>query len=127
LNKESILVPPISYGFVAPKLALKELYVVTECCWSTTEHYRRSLKFRGPVYFRRPAHENKEVIFVGLVADEYNTYFRRPINIFVGRPTKIRKLFSSATRPTKISYIFVGRGQTDENTSLTDHYFRRPH
>nr|ACF87586.1 unknown [Zea mays] len=59
-----------------------------------SRHYRRSLKFRGPVYFRRSAHENKEVIFVGLVADEYNTYFRRPINIFVGRPTKIRKLFS---------------------------------
>jgi hypothetical protein len=73
-------------------------------------HYRKSLNFCGPVYFRRPAHENKDVIFVGLVADEYNTYFRGPINVFVGRPTKIRKLFSSATRPTKISCILVGRG-----------------
>jgi hypothetical protein len=45
---------------------------------------------RGPVYFRRPAHENKDVIFIGLGADEYKTYFRGPINVFVGRPTKIR-------------------------------------
>jgi hypothetical protein len=113
-----------STGFTPFKLLFGDEAITPE---EAKAHYRRSLKFRGPVYFRRPAHENKEVIFVGLVADEYNTYFRRPINIFVGRPTKIRKLFSSATRPTKISYIFVGRGQTDENTSLTDHYFRRPH
>jgi hypothetical protein len=68
-----------------------------------------------------------EVIFVGHDADENEAYFHGPTNIFVGRPTKIRKLFSSATKPTKMSRILVGRGQTDENTSLTDHYFRRPH
>jgi hypothetical protein len=90
-------------------------------------HYRKRLNFRGLGYFRRPAHENTEVIFVGHEADENGAYFRGPTNIFVGRPTKLRKLFSSVTRPTKMRRIFVGRGHTDENTSLTDHYFRRPH
>jgi hypothetical protein len=28
-------------------------------------HYRKRLNFRGPRYFRRPAHENNDVIFVG--------------------------------------------------------------
>lgn len=28
-------------------------------------HYRKRLNFRGPRYFRRPAHENTDVIFVG--------------------------------------------------------------
>jgi hypothetical protein len=28
-------------------------------------HYRKHLNFRGPRYFRRPAHENTDVIFVG--------------------------------------------------------------
>jgi hypothetical protein len=55
-------------------------------------HYKKSLNFHGPVYFRRPAHENKEVIFIGLVTDENNAYFRGPTTIFVGRPTKIQKL-----------------------------------
>jgi hypothetical protein len=55
------------------------------------------------------------------------------MRIFVGPsicssagPRKYRNLFSSVTRPTKIKRIFVGRGQTDENTSLTVLYFRRP-
>jgi hypothetical protein len=90
-------------------------------------HYRKRLNFHGPGYFRRPAHENTEVIFVGHEADENEAYFRGPTNIFVGRPTKIRKLFSSVPRPTKMRRIFVGRGHTDENTSLTVPYFRRPH
>jgi hypothetical protein len=89
-------------------------------------HYRKRINFRGPGYFRRPAHENTEVIFVGLVTDENVAYFRGPGNICVGRPTKIRKLFSSASGPTKIWLIFVGLSPTDENKSLTDHYFRRP-
>jgi hypothetical protein len=60
-------------------------------------HYRKHINFRGPGYFRRPAHENTEVIFVGLVTDENVEYFRGPGNIFVGSSTKIRKLFSSAS------------------------------
>jgi hypothetical protein len=84
-----------------------------------TYHYRKRLNFRGPGYFRGPAHENTEVIFVGHEADENEAYFRGPTNIFIGRPTKIRKLFSSVPRPTKMRRIFVGRGHTDENTSLT--------
>jgi hypothetical protein len=28
-------------------------------------HYRKRLNFRGPRYFRRPAHENTDIIFVG--------------------------------------------------------------
>jgi hypothetical protein len=88
-------------------------------------HYRKHINFRGPGYFHRPAHENTEVIFVGLVTDENRAYFRGSTNIFVGRPTNIRKLFSSVMRPMKIWRIFVGQGHTDENKSLTDHYFRR--
>jgi hypothetical protein len=59
-------------------------------------------------------------------------YFRR-------LPTKIRKLFSSASKPTKIvcifiglrsadehtPFIFVGPSPADENKRLTGHYFRR--
>jgi hypothetical protein len=60
-------------------------------------HYRKHIKFRGPGYFRRPAHENKEGIFVGLVTDENTEYFRGPVAIFVGRPTKILNIFSSAS------------------------------
>jgi hypothetical protein len=62
-----------------------------------THHYRKRIKFRGPGYFRRPAHENKEGIFVGLVTDENTEYFRGPGAIFVGRPTKILNIFSSAS------------------------------
>jgi hypothetical protein len=52
--------------------------------------------FRGPGYFRRSAHENTEGIFVGLVTDENKGYFHGPRHMFVGRPTKIRKIFSPA-------------------------------
>jgi hypothetical protein len=61
------------------------------------DHYRKRIKFRGPRYFRRPAHENKEGIFVGLVTDENPEYFRGPGAIFVGGPTKILNIFSSAS------------------------------
>jgi hypothetical protein len=75
------------------------------------------------------------------VTDENVAYFCGPGNIFVGRPTKIRNLFSSASTPMKMLSIFVGLSPTDENTSfifiglspadenkrLTGHYFRRPH
>jgi hypothetical protein len=54
-------------------------------------------KFSWVEIFRRPTHENTEVIFVDLATDENEAYFRGPSNIFVGRPTKIRKLFSSAS------------------------------
>jgi hypothetical protein len=90
-----------------------------------------------------------------LVTDENVHYFRGPSHIFVGRPTKIQKLFSSASAPTKILFIFVGLSPADKNTSfmfvglsptdehtsfifvglspadenkrLTGQYFRRPH
>ena len=45
-------------------------------------------------------------------------YFRGPVHIFVGLPTKIGKIFSWAPRPTKISSIFVGHSQTDEHSGL---------
>jgi hypothetical protein len=61
-----------------------------------------------------------------LVTDENVAYFHGPVNIFVGRPTKIRKLFSSALGPTKMWPIFVGLRPADENKALTDHYFRQP-
>jgi hypothetical protein len=60
------------------------------------------------------------------VTDENVEYFCGPGNIFVGRPTRIRKLFSSTLGPTKMWHIFVGLSPTDEKKSLTDHYFRRP-
>jgi hypothetical protein len=60
------------------------------------------------------------------VTDENVVYFRGPVNIFVGRPMRIRKVFSSASEPTKMWVIFVGLSQADENKSLTDLYFRRP-
>jgi hypothetical protein len=60
-------------------------------------HYKKHIKFRGPEYFRRSTHENKEGIFVGLVTDENTKYFRGPVAIFVGRPTKILNIFSSAS------------------------------
>jgi hypothetical protein len=72
-----------------------------------------------------------------LVTDKNVDYFRGPDNIFVG----IRKLYSSASTPTKMlcifvglspadentSFIFVGLGPADENKRLTGHYFRWPH
>ena len=79
-------------------------------------HYRKRINFRGPFYFRRPAHENSNVIFVGLVTDENVSYFRGPGNIFVGKPMKILKLFSSASGPTKMRRIFVGPTEADENS-----------
>jgi hypothetical protein len=91
-----------------------------------TYHYRKRINFRGLGYFRRPTHENTMLFSSALVTDENVAYFRGPVNIFVGRPTRIRKLFSSASRPTKMWYIFVGLSPADENKSLTDHYFRRP-
>jgi hypothetical protein len=87
-------------------------------------HYRKRINFRGPGYFRRPhdrrkcgvfswageyfrqqAHENTEVIFVGLGADENVAYFCLPQP---GRRNKVidRPLFSSASvRPTKIGAL----------------------
>jgi hypothetical protein len=76
-----------------------------------------------------------------LVTDENVAYFHGPDNISVGRPTKIRKLFSSASTPTKMlcifgglspadentSFIFVSLSPADENKHLTGLYFRRPH
>jgi hypothetical protein len=64
---------------------------------STDDHYRKRIKFRGPGYFRRPSHENKEGIFVGLITDENTEYFFGPGAIFVGRPTKILNIFPSAS------------------------------
>jgi hypothetical protein len=75
-----------------------------------------------------------------LVTEENVAYFRGPVNIFVGRPTKIRKLFSSASEPTKMwcivvglspadknkSFIFVGLSPADENKRLTGLYFCGP-
>jgi hypothetical protein len=104
-------------------------------------HYKKHINFRRPGYFCRPAHENTLLFSSALVTDENVDYFRGPGNIFVGRPTKIRKLFSSASTPTKIlcmfvglspadentSFIFVGLSPADENKRLTGHYFRRPH
>jgi hypothetical protein len=88
------------------------LRLLSIICTTGTQikHYRKHINFRGPEYFRRPAHENTVVIFIGLVTDENVEYFRGPGNIFVGRPTKIRQLFSSASWPTKMWRIFVGRG-----------------
>jgi hypothetical protein len=88
-------------------------------------------------------------------ADENVHYFRGPGRSFVGLPTKILKLFSSASTPTKIlfmfvgfspadehtsfmfvglsptdertSFIFVGLSTADENKRLTGQYFRRSH
>jgi hypothetical protein len=60
-------------------------------------HYRKHINFRGPEYFRRPAHENTTVIFVGLLTDKHMEYFRRP-----------------RARPTKITTIFIGLSQTHE-------------
>jgi hypothetical protein len=56
-----------------------------------------------------------DVIFVGLVIDENVAYFRGSGNIFVGRPTRIQKLFSSASGPMKMRDIFVGLSPADEN------------
>jgi hypothetical protein len=53
-----------------------------------------------------------------LVTDENVAYFRGLVNIFVGRPMKIRKLFSSASGPTKMLCIFVGLSLADENKSF---------
>jgi hypothetical protein len=57
------------------------------------KHYRKRLNFRRPIYFRRPAHENRRLFSSALVADENAAYFRGSGCIFVGLPTKIRKLF----------------------------------
>jgi hypothetical protein len=43
-------------------------------------------------------------------------YFRGPVHIVVGLPTKIGKIFSWAPKPTKISCIFVGLSEADENS-----------
>jgi hypothetical protein len=75
----------------------------------SSSHYRKHLNFRGPDYFRRPAHENTILFSAARVTDENVSYFRGPAKIFVGRPTKIRKVFSSASGPTKLRDIFVGR------------------
>jgi hypothetical protein len=97
--------------------------VVLPCLASL--HYRKHINFRGPGYFCRPAHENIMLFLSASVTDENVVYFRGPVNIFVGRPMRIRKVFSSASEPTKMWVIFVGLSQADENKSLTDLYFRR--
>jgi hypothetical protein len=60
-----------------------------------------------PVHHWASPHYRKRIIFVGR-------------NIFVGRPTKIRQLFSSAFWPTKIVVVFVGRNIfVDRPTKIT--------
>jgi hypothetical protein len=83
VNKSSVA--PLSFAASYAQVAARSM------------HYRKRIKFRGPRYFRRPAHENKEGIFVGLVTDENPEYFRGPGAIFVGGPTKILNIFSSAS------------------------------
>jgi hypothetical protein len=56
---------------------------------SHDSHYRKHINFRGPGYFRRPTHENTMLFSSALVTDENVSYFRGPVNIFVGRLTKI--------------------------------------
>jgi hypothetical protein len=99
-------------------------------------HYRKRINFRGPGYFRRSAHENTSLFSSALGTDENVSYFRGPVRIFVGLPTKIGTIVSSVPRPTKIrcifvghspadehkSFIFVGLLPVDENKALTDHY-----
>jgi hypothetical protein len=50
-------------------------------------HYRKHLNFRGPDYFRRPAHENTMLFSSARVTDENVSYFRGPAKIFVGLGT----------------------------------------
>jgi hypothetical protein len=57
----------IEVGFVAPLGLMVH-----------DKHYRKHINFRGPEYFRGPAHENTAVIFVGLLTDENVEYFRGP-------------------------------------------------
>jgi hypothetical protein len=64
-------------------------------------HYRKHINFCGPEYFRRSAHENTAVIFVGLLTDEHMEYFHRP-----------------RTRSTKITTIFVALSQAHENKAI---------
>jgi hypothetical protein len=71
-------------------------------------HYRKRIKFRGPGYFRRPAHENTEGIFVGLVTDENMCYLR-----------------GSGPCRRKYDNYFVGLNAADENRSPKS--FVRPH
>jgi hypothetical protein len=75
---------------------------------SSSRHYRKRINFRGPGYFRRSAHENTTLFSSALVTHENMAYFCGPGYIFVGLPTKIRKLFSSVSTPTKMLSIFVG-------------------
>jgi hypothetical protein len=80
------------------------------------KHYRKRLNFRRPIYFRRPAHENRRLFSSAFGTDENAAYFRGSGCIFVSLPTKIRKLFSSASKPTKIICIFVGLRSADAYT-----------
>jgi hypothetical protein len=91
-------------------------------------HYRKHIYFRGPGYFHRSAHENTMLFSSALVTDENVAYFRGPVNIFMGRPTRIQKLFSSASGPTKMWCIFVGLSPADENRGpLIVHLGLSPH
>ena len=87
-------------------------------------HYRKRLNFRGPDYFRRPAHENTMLFSSARVTDENVSYFRGPAKIFVGRPTKIRKVFSSASG-TDETVCYFRRPQLGRRKYVA--YFRRPH
>jgi hypothetical protein len=89
-------------------------------------HYRKHINFHRPGYFRWPAHENTTLFSSALVTNENVAYFRG------------QAIFSSASTPTKMLFIFVGLSPADENTSfifvglspadenkrLTGHYFR---
>jgi hypothetical protein len=86
--------------------------VISKLC----QHYRKRLNFRRPIYFRRPAHENRRLFSSAFVTDKNAAYFCGSGCSFVGLPTKIRKLFSSASKPTKIVCIFVGLHSADEHT-----------
>jgi hypothetical protein len=74
-----------------------------------SSHYRKCINFRGLGYFRRLAHENTMLFSSASVTNENVVYFCGPVNIFVGRPTRIRKVFSSASGLTKMWVIFIGR------------------
>jgi hypothetical protein len=68
-------------------------------------------KFSWAGLFSWSGHENTMLFSSTSVTDENVVYFRGPVNIFVGRPTRIRKVFSSASGPTKMWCIFIGLSQ----------------
>jgi hypothetical protein len=64
------------------------------------------INFRGLGYFRRPAHENTAVFFVGLVTDKNMEYFRGQAHentkvIFVGLLTDENVAYSRGSGPCR--------------------------